>query len=231
LALPAETLLLDGGGFRLCAHQRRIAGAVGFAESMAASNERDRFLVVHRHAREGLADIARGGEGIWLAVRPFRIYVDQTHLHRAERLLKITVAAVALVCQPFAFRAPVDALVWLPDFQAPAAKTERFETHRLKRDVARENHEVGSGDIPAIFLLDRPSSRRALSRFALSGQLLRGREALLARSGAATAVTDAIRPSEVPRHPNEQTTVMAEVGRPLILRVGQQGMQILDYAI
>src|SRR5712691_11804376 len=39
-ALPAETLLLDGGGFRLCANQFRIAGAVGFAEGVTASNQR-----------------------------------------------------------------------------------------------------------------------------------------------------------------------------------------------
>src|SRR5208282_3605938 len=35
LALPAEALLLDAGGFRRWAHQRRIAGAVGFAEGVS----------------------------------------------------------------------------------------------------------------------------------------------------------------------------------------------------
>src|ERR1019366_3807547 len=53
-ALPAETLLLDAGGFRLWAHQCRIASAVGFAEGVTASNQRDRLFVVHRHARERL---------------------------------------------------------------------------------------------------------------------------------------------------------------------------------
>src|SRR5271167_112302 len=56
-ALPAETLLLDAGGFRLWAHQRRITSAVGFAEGVTASNQRDRFFIVHCHAAERLADI------------------------------------------------------------------------------------------------------------------------------------------------------------------------------
>src|SRR6202040_4075266 len=43
-ALPAQALLLDGRGFRLRADQRRIARAVGLAESVAAGNQRDRFL-------------------------------------------------------------------------------------------------------------------------------------------------------------------------------------------
>src|ERR1700731_1205399 len=34
LALPAQALLLDAGGFRLCTHQFRIASAVGFAEAV-----------------------------------------------------------------------------------------------------------------------------------------------------------------------------------------------------
>src|SRR5262245_44720754 len=56
-ALPPQTLLLDRGGFRLRANQRRIACAVGLAETVSAGDERDGLLVVHRHALEGLADI------------------------------------------------------------------------------------------------------------------------------------------------------------------------------
>src|SRR5262249_14815096 len=153
-ALPAEALLLDAGGFRLRAHQCRIAGAVGLPEGMTAGYKRDGFLVVHRHAPERLADIARRGARTRLAVRPSRIHVDQPHLHGGERVLKVTVAAVALVRQPLAFGAPVDVLCGLPDVGAPAAKTERLETHRLEGDVARENHQIGPGGFPAVFLLD-----------------------------------------------------------------------------
>ena len=46
-----------------------VAGAVGLAEGVAAGDERDGLLVVHRHAREGLADVPGRGERIRLAVR------------------------------------------------------------------------------------------------------------------------------------------------------------------
>ena len=91
---------------------------------MSAGNERNRLLVIHRHARKGLADIARRGNRVRLSIRPFRIHIDQTHLHRSQRIRQITIAAVALVRQPLAFRAPVDVLFGLPHILAPAAKTE-----------------------------------------------------------------------------------------------------------
>ena len=70
-AFPAEALIFKRGAFRLRTDQRRIARAVGFAESMAAGNQCDRLLVVHRHAEERLADILGRRDRIRLAVRPF----------------------------------------------------------------------------------------------------------------------------------------------------------------
>src|SRR5438876_495399 len=83
-------------------------------------------------------------------MRPVWIYISQTHLHGREWLLKITIAAVALVRQPFAFRPPENVLFGLPDILASAAKTERLKSHRLQGDVAGENHEVGPGDFPSV---------------------------------------------------------------------------------
>src|SRR6516225_9699021 len=57
LVLPAEALILKGAALRLWAEQRRIAGTVGLAEAVAAGNQRDSLLVVHRHAKECLADV------------------------------------------------------------------------------------------------------------------------------------------------------------------------------
>src|SRR3984893_18674952 len=51
--LPAQALLLDAGSFRLWPHMFSIAGAVGFAGGVSASDERNRLFVVHRHASEG----------------------------------------------------------------------------------------------------------------------------------------------------------------------------------
>ena len=80
-ALPAQALLLDAGGFRLCADQFRIASAVGFAEGVATGNERNGLLVIHRHAGESFSDIPCRGKRIRLSIRPFRIHIDQAHLH------------------------------------------------------------------------------------------------------------------------------------------------------
>src|SRR5262249_38664959 len=147
---PAEALRLDIGAFWLRAHQRRITCAVGLAEGVATGDQRDCLLVIHGHAAERLADVARGGNRIRLAVRPFRIDIDQAHLAGAQIALQLAVAAIALVGQPLAFRSPVDVLLGLPDVRTAAPETEGLEAHRLQRDVARENDQVGPGDLPAI---------------------------------------------------------------------------------
>src|SRR5215467_12907465 len=113
-APPTQALLLDGCGFRLWADQGRITGPVSLAEGVATRDQRDRFFVIHRHAAEGFANIFCCGEWIRIAVRAFRIDVDQAHLHSAEGILKITLAAVALIGQPLAFWAPVDVILRLP---------------------------------------------------------------------------------------------------------------------
>src|SRR5438094_910719 len=58
--LPAEALLLDIGAFGFSANiLGRDPRAMGFTEGVSAGYQRNRFHVIHRHAGEGLADIAR----------------------------------------------------------------------------------------------------------------------------------------------------------------------------
>src|ERR1700730_16163574 len=147
---------------------------MGFAESMTAGDQCDSLFVIHRHAAEGFADVPGRRERIRVAVRAFRVHVDETHLLGGERGLQIAIAGVAPIRQPLAFGAPVDGLVGLPDILAPAAEAERLEAHRLEGDVARKNHEVGPGAVRPYFCLIGHSSRRALSRLVWSGQLLTG---------------------------------------------------------
>ena len=70
--------------------------AVGLAEAVSAGDERNRLLVIHRHALEGLADVDGSGNRI-RRVRPVRIHVDEAHMHGSQRILEIADAAVALV--------------------------------------------------------------------------------------------------------------------------------------
>ena len=136
-------MLLDAGSFRLRTHQCRIAGTVGLAEGVTASDESNRLFVVHRHASEGFADIPRRGDRIRVAVRAFRIDVNQAHLHGTERIFEIPVAGVAFVTQPGVLGAPVDVFFRFPDVLTPAGETERLESHRFQSDVASEDHQVG----------------------------------------------------------------------------------------
>src|SRR5690606_10476124 len=89
LVAPAEALLLEAGRGGLGAHALvGLVRAVRLAEGVAAGDQRDGLLVVHRHAAEGLTDVLRGGERVRVAVRAFRVHVDQAHLHGGERTLQ-----------------------------------------------------------------------------------------------------------------------------------------------
>ena len=73
--------------------------------------QRDGFLVVHRHAREGFADVLAGRDRVRLAVGAFGVDVDQAHLHGGQGIFEVAfarIAAVGLVAgrQPFGFAEP-----------------------------------------------------------------------------------------------------------------------------
>ncbi len=225
-ALPAEALLLDAGRFRIGPHMGRRAGAMGLAEGVAARDQRDGLFVIHRHAGEGLADILGRSDRIRVAVRAFRIDVDQAHLHGCERIFEVPVAGVAFVIQPGLLGAPVDVLIRLPDVLAPATEAEGLESHRFQGDVAGEDHQVGPRNLPAILLLDRPEQAARLVEADVVRPAVERREALLAPAAAATAVADAVGAGAVPRHADEQGSVVAEVRRPPVLRVGHQRREI-----
>ncbi len=91
--------------------------------------------------------------------------------------------------------------------------------------------EVGPGNLAAVFLLDRPQQPARLVEVHVVRPAVERREPLLAVAGAAAAVADAVGAGAVPRHPDEQRPVVAEVGRPPLLRVRHQGMQVLDHGI
>src|SRR5579864_1550804 len=227
LVLPPEALIFDGCAFWFGAYILSGNGsAVRFAEGVTPGNERDSLLVIHRHAGKSLPDIPCRGDRIRLSIWPFRIHIDQTHLHGRERILKITVAAVAFVRQPLALRPPENVFFGFPDVLTPAAKTERLKAHRLQGNVACENHQVGPGDLPPILLLDRPQQPARLVEVHVVGPAIERSETLLPSSGPAAAVTDAVRARAVPRHTNEKWPIMAKIGRPPILRVRHQGMQV-----
>ena len=227
-ALPAQALLLDAGRFGLRPNMFRIAGAVGLAEGVAARDEGHRLLVVHRHASEDLADILGRSDRVRVAVRAFRVDVNQAHLHGSERIFEVPLAGVALVAtQPGLLGAPIDVLIRLPDVLATAAETEGLESHRFQGDVAGEDHQVGPGNLPAVLLLDRPEQAARLVQADVVRPAVERREALLAPAAAAAAVAGAVGAGAVPRHTDEQRSVVAEVRRPPVLRLRHQFREVL----
>src|SRR5262249_28446967 len=152
------------------------------------------------HAAERLADVARRGDRVRVAVRPLRVHVDEAHLHRGQGLFQVAFTAVALVVEPRGLGAPEDVLVGLPGVLAATGEAEGREAHRLQRDVAGQDHQVGPRDLLAVLLLDRPQHPAGLVEARVVRPAVERREALLTRAGTAAAVTDAVRARAVPRH-------------------------------
>ncbi|MCY1531749.1 hypothetical protein D9M68_669850 [compost metagenome] len=190
---------------------------MGLAECVAASGERHGLLVVHGHAGEGLADVPRRAERVRVAVRAFRVHIDQAHLDGSQGLGEVTVAAVALVVQPLAFRAPVDVFLWLPYVRAATAETERLEAHGLQRDVTGENYQIAPGQLAAVLLLDRPEQPARLVEVAVVRPAVEGREPLCAGACAAATIADTVGSRGMPGHANEERPIVAVVCGPPVL--------------
>ena len=228
---PAEALFFNPGPLGFATHMAGGAGPVRLAEGVPTGHQRNGLFVVHGHAGKGFADVACRAHRVRLAVRAFGIHVNQAHLHCGQRIVQLAVAAIALIAQPLAFRAPVDVLFRFPDVGAPAGETEGLETHRLQRHVAGKDQQVGPGDIAAVFLLDRPQKAARLVEVAVVGPAVERCETLRAGADAAATIGDTVGARSMPGHADEKGSVVAVVCGPPVLRIGHQGMQVLDYGV
>ncbi|CAB4748929.1 unannotated protein [freshwater metagenome] len=195
------------------------------AEGVATGDEGDGLDVVHRHAGEGLADIAGRGQRIRVAVGAFGIDVDEAHLDGCKRVREIAIAGVAGIGQPLGLGAPVG-LVRLPYVSTTATEAEGLEAHRLHRDVTGEDHQVGPGEGIAVLGLDRPQQAASLVEVDVVGPAVEGGEALHAGAAAATAIARAVGAGAVPGHAHEEGAVVAIVSGPPHLGVGHDGAQV-----
>ena len=161
-----------------------------------------------------------------IAVRPFGVHIDEAHLNRSQRVVQLTLAAVAVgVAEPGLLHAPVDVLGF-PDVDPAAAESGRLESHGLQCHIAGQDDEVCPGQLAPVLGLDRPQQSPCLVEVCVVGPAVQRRQALGAAAGAATAVLDAVGPGAVPGHPDEQRSVVPVVGRPPVLRLGHEGSQV-----
>ena len=230
-ALPTKALLFDRRCFGIGPNMLGITRTVRLAKGVTTSNERDSLLIIHRHAREGLTNVTRRGEWIRIAVGAFGIDINQAHLHRGKRVFQFAIAGITLVGEPFLFHPPIDVLLRLPNVGTTTAETEGLETHRIQRDIARQNHQVGPRNFATILYLDRPQQATRLVEVAVVRPTVERRKSLTPIARTATTITGAISARAVPRHADEERPVVTEVRRPPILRIGHQGMQILLHRI
>src|SRR5690606_37700359 len=123
--------------------------------------------------------------------------------------------------EPGRLGTPVDVVVGLPGVHPAAGEAEGLHAHRLQGDVAGEAHQVSPGELAAVLLLHRPQQAAGLVQVGVVGPAVERGEALLAGPGAAAAVVDPVRAGAVPGHPDDERAVVAEVGRPPVLRGGE----------
>ena len=226
-ALPSKALLFDRRSLGIGAHMLGITRTVRLAEGVTTRNERDGFLIIHRHARKGLTNVARRCERVGIAVGTLGVDINQAHLHRGQRVFQFAVTAVSLVGQPLFFHAPIDVFLGLPDVSATTAESEGLETHRIQRDIARQNHQVGPRNFAAVLFLDRPQQSTRLVQVSIVRPAVERRETLTPIARATTTIAGTVSPRAVPCHANEKWPIMTKVRRPPVLRIGHQGMQIL----
>ena len=141
-------------------------------------------------------------------------------MHGRERVRELPIAGVALVLEPFLLGAPVHVVIRLPDVAAAPAKAEGLERHRRERHVPGQDHQVSPRDLLAVLLFDGPAQVARFVQTYVVRPAIERSEALLTATAATANVPVAVGTGAVPGHANEWATVVAEVRRPPVLRVG-----------
>ena len=151
---------------------------MGFAEGVSPGNKGHRLIVIHRHAGKGLADVFGRRKGVGVAIGPFRIHIDETHLHCGQGVCQVTVTAVAFVAEPLGFLTPVDIFFWFPHIFPATGESKGFKSHGLDGAITGEDHEIRPGNLLAILLLERPEQASGLVQAGIIGPTVEGGKTL-----------------------------------------------------
>ncbi len=201
------------------------------ADRVAAGGELHGFLVVHAHAREGLAHLRGRRQRIGLAVHAFGIDVYETHLHGGKRVFqrfRLCHVAVTTVArrQPFLFITPIGVLFRSPYVFTAEGEAEGLQARNVIGNGAGERDQVRPGNLVAVFLLDWPQQAAALVGVDVIRPGIQRCKTLVAGVGAAAAVGHAVGTRRMPGNAGHHTHIAAPVSRPPVLAVGHQGPKI-----
>ncbi|MCY1524531.1 hypothetical protein D9M68_594700 [compost metagenome] len=75
---------------------------MGFTETVSACDQGYGFFIIHRHTSECITDIFCCCNRIRITIRPFRVYIDQAHLHRCQWFLQVAgmdIAICIIICR------------------------------------------------------------------------------------------------------------------------------------
>ena len=188
---------------------------MSFAKRVTARNQSHGFFVIHGHSPKCLPDVFGSQKRIRISIGTFRVHINESHLNCGQRILQIPVF-VPLVSQPFLFGPPIDQ-VGFPLILTPASVTKVLKPIDSRATLPARTIRSAQEMLLPYFCLTGQSRRRALSRFALSGQLLSGSNRLLTAACTAATVRNTVGSRTVPGHPNEKRCVGAVIRRPPIL--------------
>jgi hypothetical protein len=138
----------------------------------------------------------------------------------------VAIGVTDVIPEPGGFTSPVNGLIRLEDIGTTAREAERLDTHILEGDIADEEEEIGPGDLVAVLQLDGEKQATGLVEGDIVGPRVQRGETLLSLTTTATTIEDAVCAGAVPGQTDEETTVMAKVGGPEILRVGEEGLEV-----
>ena len=81
--LPTLALFFYSCSGRFCTDILiRVCGTMCFSKCMSAGNKSYGLFIVHCHSSKGFPYISGCSDWVRIAVWSFRIYIDQSHLHR-----------------------------------------------------------------------------------------------------------------------------------------------------
>ena len=135
-ARPAHTLFFNICGFGFWPNQSSITRTVCFSKCMSTGNKRHCFFIVHTHSAKRFANIFGSSHRIGVAIWPFGININKSHLNSSKWIFEFAIGCIAFVIQPFVFGAPVHMLFRFPNIFAASRKTECFKSHRFQSHVA-----------------------------------------------------------------------------------------------
>ncbi len=197
----------------------------GICQRYARRRPALRFLIVHGHSGQMCPVRHARSYRVRLAVRAFRIHIDQPHLTAASGFLQVSFSGSSASRPAICLRTPQYISSHpFPNIRTARRRSRGFKPHRLRAQFPTRFIRSAQDILLPLFLFDWPERRAAACRVYIIRPAVERRKALC------TVALAPPRPSlrtvgacAVPCHPNGKAglSVPSRRGQP-VLRVGHQ---------